>query len=158
MLWSRITIMDSVSKVETPDDWQDRFGSLTDEDLGLIYPVNDTVIYTRPAVRRSSALYIVLLLQPTLTIVALILLAVLHSTPVGKDFGLVSVLSGIEHEKLDILHGAALSGDLAKKVQLIMQPKENNGTKSIRYHCQDLDSAVGKGANKGRLTTGMMYH
>ena len=158
MLWSRITIKDSISNPERPDDWQRMFGDFTDEDLGLIYPVNDSVIYTRPAIRKSSTLYFVLILQPTLTIVVLILLAVLHSTPVGKNFGLVTILSGIDHEKLDILHGAALSGDLAKKVQLIMQPKENNGTKSIRYLCQELDSTVGKGANKGKLTSGMVYH
>ena len=162
MLWSRITIADSVSQSQRPSDWHDRFADLSVSDLGLIYAVNDTAIYTRPTLRKSVGLYSILALQPVLTILVLILLATWHSTPVGRNFGMVSILAGADPRHLHILHGAALSGELAKRVQLIPQPSDMDGEASIKYDFRELDTTaagVGPGETRRRkLKMGMLYH
>lgn len=161
MLYSRITMRDSASNAARPDDWDLRFKGRTISDLGLIYPVNETATYTRPTLRRSGALYFVLAIQPVLTVLVLILLAAWHSTPVGKNFGLISILSGTDRRNLDLLHGAALSGELAKRVQLVLRPGSVDGKSNIRYDYRELDSALAGGhrdTRGGKLDSGMVYH
>jgi hypothetical protein len=54
------------------------------------------------------------LVYPVLLLLAVVTKAFLYATPVGENFGLVSLLAGINHETLEVLSGAALSGDVKK--------------------------------------------
>lgn len=47
-----------------------------------------------------------------------LLATLLCSVPIGKGFGLVAVLSGINRDSLDLLSGAAFSGELERPVKL----------------------------------------
>ena len=63
------------------------------EDIGITYPVRDTVTYFRPTRKKSGLLYGALALQTILTITALLLTTMFHSMPLDKGFGLISILS-----------------------------------------------------------------
>ena len=71
MLWSRITALNSAANEGDPHVASGIFAGTTYENAGLVYPVNDTVTYIRPTLRKSSLLYTVLMLQPLLTFVIL---------------------------------------------------------------------------------------
>ena len=71
-----------------------------------------------PTLRDAGTLHIVLLIQPVLTIVAFLTIVILYDTPIGRGFGMVSVLAGIDRSSLDLLNGAAFSGYLNKDIGL----------------------------------------
>ncbi|EXF79657.1 hypothetical protein CFIO01_12143 [Colletotrichum fioriniae PJ7] len=72
--------------------------------------VEQIIFYKRPTLRKSPWLYMVLAIQPFLIVIILGLTAMLHSEPLSKGFGLVSILSGIDSQSLSKLAGASLSG------------------------------------------------
>ena len=133
MLWSRITALDGAANEGDPHVASGIFAGTTYEDAGLVYPVNDTITYIRPTVRKSSLLYTVLTLQPLLIFVILGLKLTFHSMPLDKGFGLISILSGIECRSLDTLGGAALSGELQKAVRLVMRPMQDKEKGTVEY-------------------------
>ena len=137
MLWSRITALDSAANEGDPHVAyhvaSGMFSGVTYEDAGLIYPVNDTVAYIRPTLRKSSLLYAVLILQPLLIFVILGLKLTMRSMPLDKGFGLISILSGVERRSLDTLAGAALSGELQKAVRLVMRPVQDREKGRVEY-------------------------
>ena len=104
MLWSRITVMNSAANDGDPQVASRAFAGVTYEDAGLIYPVNDTIAYIRPTLRKSSLLYAVLMLQPLLIFVILGLTLTFHSVPLDKGFGLISILSGVERGSLVVIN------------------------------------------------------
>lgn len=105
----------------------------TDQELGLIYQVNDKALYIRPTLKKSPWLYCVLAIQPVLTLLALASAVALHSTPIDRGFGLVSILAGINHEGLDALCGATLSGEVSEDVRMSMVPVHCGEKHVIRY-------------------------
>ena len=128
-------------------------------DVGLIYPVNDTVEYTRPTLRRSGLLYSTFAIQPLLVIISLVLVACwLDSTPLDKDFGFVSILSGIDRESLDIVNGASLSGKLATKIRLVMHPIRNNQGDTIRYRVMPSSSSTTRRVRNRKPALNTIYH
>ena len=128
-------------------------------DVGLIYPVEDTVEYNRPTLRKSGFLYFILALQPLLVVISLALVAfILNSTPLDKDFGIISVLSGIDHESLNVVKGASLSGELATKVKLLMHPTRNGHGDTIRYRVLPCPSTTTPIVRNGRLAPNTLYH
>ena len=113
MLWSRIIIVKSATA--NLDRASLIYKGLNGTkfslaDVGVIYPVNDTVFHNRPTMQKSGSLYCVFALQPLLTMIILVLILMFHSTPLDKGFGLISILSGIDRGSFDTLAGAALSG------------------------------------------------
>jgi hypothetical protein len=82
------------------------------------YIVNDTSYKEVPTIKATAPLYIVLFLQPILTIVAWLATMLLHDIPISKGFGLLSILAGVETDGLDILEGATLSGELEEPVRM----------------------------------------
>ena len=68
--------------------------------------------------KRSGLLLFVLAVNPILVVLALTVKTFLYSTPLDEGFGLISLLSGVKRETLDILRGAALSGTLNRDVKL----------------------------------------
>lgn len=156
MLWSRITAIDSAANDGDPDVASRTFAGVTYEDAGLIYPVNDTVAYIRPTLRKSSLLYAVLMLQPLLIFVILGLTLTFHSLPLDKGFGLISILSGVERGSLDALAGAALSGELKRAVRLFMLPVQDGENGRVEYRVA-IAPQTGLLRN-GELVSGVVYH
>lgn len=60
----------------------------------------------------------ILAIHPVLTTMAVLIKALLYTTPIGDGFGLVSLLAGIKQESLAVLRGAALSGELERPVRV----------------------------------------
>ncbi|KAL8653620.1 MAG: hypothetical protein Q9226_003772 [Calogaya cf. arnoldii] len=132
--------------------------SLRAEDAGLVYPVNDSAVYIRPTLRKSAVLYLVLGIQPLLIVIILILIAlVFYSTPVDKGFGLISILSGIDRQSLDVLAGATLSGELKKTVKLVMRPVRDDQKSAIEYYVTT-SSRSAPSAPDGKLSPRTFYH
>ncbi|KAL8868035.1 MAG: hypothetical protein Q9174_005261 [Haloplaca sp. 1 TL-2023] len=128
MLWSRISVLNTpishneFEKFEVPDE----LGRLSTEDAGISYPVEDYAVYIRPTIRKSGTLFFIIALQPLLIIFILGLTAsVFYKAPLGRGFGLISILSGIDRDSLDVLSGAALSGKLTKDVKLDIRSTAN---------------------------------
>ena len=156
MLWSRMTNLHGVNLSRTSKPWKVSNGTtFSNEDIGIIYSTNDSVFYTRPTLRKSGLLYGVLAIQPLLTIAALLLTAIFHSTPLDKGFGLVSILSGINRRSLDAFSGAALSGELTKDVKLEICPYQDNRKGTIEYHVVPHSSTK---VRNGRLVRNTVYH
>ena len=163
MLWSRITVMHGAAKLAEAHDapiWTSSNNTnLTLGDVGLIYSVEDTVEYTRPTLRKSGFLYFVLALQPLLVFISLGLVAsILNSTPLDKDFGVISVLSGIDHESLNVVKGASLSGQLATKVKLLMNPTRTSHGDTVRYRVLPSSSTTTPTVRNGKLAPKTLYH
>ena len=172
MVWSRITVMYGAANLAETHDapiWESsNHINFTLADAGLMYPVKDTVKYTRPTLRKSSLLYCVFVIQPLLVFVSLALLAsILNSTPLDKGFGFISILSGIDRESLDVVNGASLSGQLAAKAKLVIRPMRNSqGGDTIRYRIIPSSSSSSSSsssistptARNGRLSPNTTYH
>ena len=160
MLWSRITAFSGATNLgplnTSFDVLHQAYGDMTYEDAGLTYLGDERIVYIRPTLRKSPWLYLVLAIQPLLSISILGLTLLLSSTPVDKDFGLVSILSGVDRTSLDILAGATLSGELRKSVKLVIQPKLEKGVARIEYHITPLSS--GMSLDNGRLSSEIVYH
>ncbi|CAO1605979.1 hypothetical protein XANCAGTX0491_009479 [Xanthoria calcicola] len=154
MLWSRISVVNSPLSQDKSFITPKKLARLTPEEAGLVYPLNDAVFYRRPTLRKSGLLYFVLGIQPLLVVSILILIAsVFHSTPLDKGFGLISILSGIDRRSLDVLAGAALSGELKKRVKLVMRPVANDQKGAMVYYV----TASSRIAN-GELVPAIPYH
>ncbi|KAK3715418.1 hypothetical protein LTR37_007146 [Vermiconidia calcicola] len=88
-------------------------------DYGGLYPaVHESIISVRPTLKAMPLLYMVLAVHPAITLLALLVAARLYHVPVGRGFGVVSILSGLEQSSLQIIRGAGLSGRLASQVRL----------------------------------------
>jgi hypothetical protein len=162
MLWSRIIVLNSAENLVGSDPLPLRVTqratksgeNLTYEDVGLIYPVNDNVVYIRPTLQKSGLLYFVLAIQPVLIVVIFGLTLMFYSTPLDKGFGLISILSGIDTRSLDSLTGAALSGELARNDKLVIRPIQDDYKGAIEYHIELPPTAPGN----GRLAQNVIYH
>ncbi|KAF4630207.1 hypothetical protein G7Y89_g7940 [Cudoniella acicularis] len=158
MLWSRISVLEltNADSFNTSLPKQDH-PNLPYEDFGVKYLVNDTVLYTRPTLRKSALLYFVFAIQPLLIIIVLGFILVFYSTPLDKDFGLVSILSGINRESLEVLGGAALSGTLVESVKLQINPFQdrNNQKGMIEYYIVPPTTTASK---NGKLISKTVYH
>ncbi len=90
-------------------------------------------------VERSFWLIFILAIHLVLTAIAVLIKALLYTTPIGDGFGLVSLLSGIKQESLDVLRGAALSGELREPVKVRFLTRSVEGLEYERLE-MDLDS------------------
>ncbi|KAI8950482.1 hypothetical protein F4801DRAFT_590319 [Xylaria longipes] len=152
MVWSKVVALDGFSwfpfdssefNMSSPS-WELRNKSrISYDEAGIIYPVEQslqTVLYTRPTLRKSPSLYVVFAVQPLLILVFLALRARLYSVPVGRGFGLVSILSGVNRQTLDCLAGASLSGELTQPIKLVIHPVQHGQKAVIEYHILPLSS------------------
>lgn len=127
MVWSRVVALNTDyaplsaawgynASAAASGNWTTSDGTpLTFEDITLLYPVSssdETMFYLRPTLRKSPLFYFVLAVQPLLTVAILGFVFTMHSVPLDKGYGLVSILSGIYLHTLHILSGASLSGEL----------------------------------------------
>ncbi|KAI4129187.1 MAG: hypothetical protein LQ338_002346 [Usnochroma carphineum] len=159
MVWSRISVLNSpISQneihYEAPKEW----AALTAEEAGVMYPVHDTAKHIRPTLRKSGLLYLLLSVQPLLILCILGLTAtVLYSIPLDRGFGLISILSGVDRDSLDILAGAALSGKLRKDVKLNMRSYHDGLKGAVEYQVK-LPSPTERSMGNEKLASNIIYH
>ena len=163
MVWSRITVLHGATYLvedNYPPVWTSSNNiNFSLADVGLMYPVDDIVEYKRLTLRKSGLLYFGFAIQPLLVFVSLVLMAcILHFTPVDKDFGLFSILSGIDRESLDIVNGASLLGRLATKIKLVIRPTRIHQGDAITYRVLPFLSAIKPIVRNGRLAAKIIYH
>ncbi|KAI4198975.1 MAG: hypothetical protein LQ350_004956 [Teloschistes chrysophthalmus] len=160
MVWSRISVLNTpISRNELNFKAPSELARLTPEKAGLTYQVNDSAQHIRPTLRKSGLLGFVLAIQPLLIILVLALTATMfHSAPLGKGFGLVSIMSGIDRDSLDYLAGATLSGKLTRSVKLVMRPTHYHNEKDvIEYHVMP-PCFRERPMRSDRLTPKIVYH
>ncbi|MCJ1335508.1 hypothetical protein MMC09_000779 [Bachmanniomyces sp. S44760] len=88
----------------------------------LYYQAGDeTISSTRSTLKADWLLYLVLAIQPILTLLMFIAMTSFYSTPIGKGFGLVSILAGVQRDSLDVLKGSELSGEVGKPIRMAIQ-------------------------------------
>ncbi len=80
-----------------------------------LYTTDSTLQTMQVTLQRHWALFLVLVVQPAIMLTAIaIRLARYKSSPVGEDFGLVSLLAAADPSTLTMLDGAGHSGNLRK--------------------------------------------
>jgi hypothetical protein len=84
----------------------------------IYQPTSEIIHSHRSALRASPWLYIILAILPIVTTIAFVLRILLRSTPVSKDFGLISILAGVNPDTLPLLRGAECSGRLERPATL----------------------------------------
>ena len=100
---------------------------------------NETITSTVGTLDDQWLLYLVLCLQPVITIIALATSTFCYHSPISKGFGLISLLAGVERETLGLVKGAALSGELQEPVivEMTIQGNEKDSRcASLRYKLQ----------------------
>ena len=114
MHWSRMVFMNGGVAVGPKNAYKP---PITQPEL--YYPAtNETIRSTVATLNAGWRLYLVLTVQPALTIAGFVLVSCFFHYPIGKGFGLVSILAGIEKEGLPLLKGASFSGELRRPVRL----------------------------------------
>ncbi|CAD6572301.1 MAG: hypothetical protein ASARMPREDX12_005101 [Alectoria sarmentosa] len=111
-----------------------------------------TLVKQGLTLQRSPWLIVVLAIHPLLTIIVVLAKAALSTTPIGDGFGLISLLAGIREEGLEVLRGAALSGELSQKVRIRFTASKAEG---LDYERLYLD--LGSQAKSDRLDPKVRY-
>ena len=131
MYWARLTFL-----AQLPLSWD----ACTNA-VNVSYPVDSEIVFsTRTTLNARWLLYIVLGLQPLLTCITFLLVTLCYCSPIGKGFGMIAVLSGVNKDSLDLVRGAALSGELSKSVKLgikvdgVNDTSMNRGDTALRNH------------------------
>lgn len=105
---------------------------------GLKYrPQDEDIVSTVHTLKSHGALYFIVASQPVLTLAAALICSLLHRIPIGKGFGLVSILAGVDRSSLDWLRGAGFSGKLKDPVYLHISPSHADDTTS-RFKTQPI--------------------
>ena len=105
--------------------------NVTLQEAGILYPLSETITSTRPTLVKSIWLYVVLAVQPLLTLAAMLASMLMVSTPIDRNFGLIPILAGVERNSLGVLRGAELSGVLRGDARLGIEGVEPGG--SVKY-------------------------
>jgi len=79
--------------------------------------IDEQILSTRQTLDAVPMLFLCLAIQPVLTVVAFLIKSML-SLPLSGEFGMIAVLAGIKRSNLDILGGAAFSGQLKRPLRL----------------------------------------
>ncbi|KXH36932.1 hypothetical protein CNYM01_08384 [Colletotrichum nymphaeae SA-01] len=127
------------------------------EDVRVKYRVNQAeriIFYNRPTLQKSPWLYLLLAIQPFMTAIILRLTVMLHSKPLGKRIGLVSILSGIDSRSLSSLAGASLPEELSRPVRLTMFSVQTGDKKMIQYRIE----AFSEGWKQNRKLPGKVFY
>ena len=97
-----------------------RNGPASETPLAMLkYPASTSMTKTIQTLHKDRwSLYLVLAVQPILLLASFLGRMLLYSTPVSDKFGLVSLLAGVSRDSLDLLRGAAFSGELRRPVRI----------------------------------------
>ncbi|THV89732.1 hypothetical protein D6D27_06289 [Aureobasidium pullulans] len=141
MYWSRLAAMEGPGsphwtgnnsfakrKAPRPND------NITD---GLLYGRSASVESSRPTLQKATILYIVFVVQPFITLVAIIADLFMWDVPIGSGFNMVTVLAGAD-EKRDLLAGAGYSGELRRPLYMeIVTEEQTAGAARLIYRFTD---------------------
>lgn len=97
---------------------------------GPYIPSPQSCTSTRPALTDEMGLYVVLAIQPMITLIALLITAWLWHVPLSRGFGLISILSGFNPLKSSPVRGAGLSGELDRRAVLELAIIESRGDRA----------------------------
>ena len=114
------------------------------------YTQAETTSIVVPTLRTDWKLYIILVLQPALTILVLFVVYCLYHTPISRDFGLVALIAGVDKDSLGSIRGAGFSGTTSCPVRLgitVSDPKDE-GTEGIATVSYMIDGDGVKGSAK----------
>lgn len=113
MLWSRLTVFDGLGNPDYNDSLSSPYKT------SLRYPSKSTYTKSTPTLKRSPVLAVVLAINPLILITTLIArLFLFNNAPISKNFGVTSMLAGIDSEGLSLLKGAGYSGKLEGNVRV----------------------------------------
>ncbi|KUJ18893.1 uncharacterized protein LY89DRAFT_780871 [Mollisia scopiformis] len=122
-----------------------------------LYYENYTSIVTLelhvPTLIARPALYALLALQPLLTVVSFILAFAMYGTPIGRGFGMITVLAGVKRQSLDRLTGAAFSRDVREKIGLRIKVRRDYRAE----HENRVEYVLGKDGITGEIIRGQKY-
>jgi hypothetical protein len=152
MYWSRLTAMYESHNGSEPQ--QTGRPSSDTPTLGLQYDTTESMLLTKPTLIPHWQLYLVLTIQPLLTICAFIITVVLYRVPLHRGFGPISILAGLQPDSLALLRGASLSGQLDQPLTLKIEVL-NNGfvtPRQILYSIASTNDGI-----KTRLSKGLRY-
>jgi hypothetical protein len=94
----------------------------------LYYPATgESIISVTTTLNANWLLYLVLSLQPVLTLLMFLFAMFFYSTPIQKGFGIIAILAGVDRGSLDIVQGAGLSGELVKPVVMDIVVRKPEG-------------------------------
>lgn len=124
-----------------------------DGDYVEIYNSTEELIFTRNTLKASSGLVAIIALQPFITVVAFLAVFFMFSSPIGRNFGLVSVIAGIDRNTLWLLSGAAFSGDTSKPIGIsvtVLSDRDGDEPDRIEYR-------LGESGTNGKVQQKRVY-
>jgi hypothetical protein len=128
----------------------------------LYHPRNQTIMSTRSTLRAVWGLYVVVGALPLVTMLTFLPLLLFYSLPIGRGFGLVSILAGIDRDSLDLVKGAGLSGELERQIRLDISSERvaNNKPEAKaedNYRIRYVLSRELRRGTEGRIERGRTY-
>lgn len=106
---------------------------------GRYTPADERIVSRRPTLNAAPLLYVVLIVQPALTLLALAIIAWLYTVPIGRGFGIVSILSGFDSSGSRHMLGAGFSGKL--KAPVILEVTTKSAAEAL--HKEGTDNDIG---------------
>ncbi|KAK5265409.1 hypothetical protein LTR99_000133 [Exophiala xenobiotica] len=108
------------------------------------YPLNHTLLKQVSTLKPEAGLYMVLVIQPILTLAAFLVGLTMYHTPISRGFGMVSTLAGIDKGSVDLLSGATFSGGLKVptrlRIKVTGEELQNGGLSKVEYIVGDKGS------------------
>ncbi|KAL8660582.1 MAG: hypothetical protein Q9202_006391 [Teloschistes flavicans] len=146
MLWSRIVSLDG------PERWTNGHSPFPE----LAYRIQSQdirFVKSSRTLRRSSGLMISLLINPILTVAAVLMKVLLYGTPLSDDFGLISLLAAVRENGVAKPRGAPLSGKLRQEMKVKFMDRGDQD----RDRWRRLELEVGEEEKGDLLISGKCY-
>lgn len=146
MYWSRLVSMYGSHDNSEPQQTERPAGDTPN--LGLQYDSTELFVLTKPVLKPHWQLYLVLAVQPLVTICALLATMLVYRTPLHRGFGTISILAGMNSHSLRLLGGAGLSGQLDQPLALRIEVVGDEMKYSIDHRTD---------SSKDRLSRALRY-
>ena len=103
--------------------------------VGPYKSANETITSIRPTLDNQPALYIVLAVQPTITLVAIVITTWLYRTPLSRNFGLRSILKGFDPSSSQISYESKSSSakDRQMRLEILKLSRESSKETKVSY-------------------------
>jgi hypothetical protein len=120
------------------------------------YARNHTLLKQVPTIKPEGTLYLVLIIQPVLTLIAFLVALMMYGTPMSQGFGMVSVLAGVDKKSVDLLSGATFSGRLKIPMGLRIKVRTDSTQEDDRLH--RVEYIVGERGSQGEVRFRTKYN
>lgn len=124
--------------------------------LNETYYETETTSIDVPTLRADWKLYVILALQPAATVLVLFFAGFgLYHTPVSRDFGLVTLVAGVDGKSVGLIRGAGFSGKVQRPVGvgIMVSPPDGGVSGSVA----SVSYVIGGGVAKGSVKHGQIY-